>query len=72
MTGMKIRINEVDEYTLFTEKTLSFGNTSLKTPYKNFDLNSAPLVSSLRELNKDVMKAVNIVEKSTFIGVDAY
>lgn len=72
MTDIKVRITEEDKTTLFTGKTLSFGGQSIKTPYKNFDLNNYNKIGTVSSIDKKLLNTVSIIEKSQNVSEKTY
>ena len=62
MSNIKVHVDDIDDKTLFTSKTLSFNSTSIQTPCKLFDLNATTgTYGSLQNLNSELLDSVNII-----------
>lgn len=73
MSNIKVHVDDIDDKTLFTSKTLSFNSTSIQTPCKLFDLNATTgTYGSLQNLNSELLDSVNIIEKSHIIKLESF
>lgn len=72
MHNISISDPKQDKTSLFTTKTVKIGDSKITTPYKILDFNDTPPLKEIKELDKDILKKINIIEKSATISKEKY